>query len=134
MAILFNLVKFMFLFSDVSSSQALSSEGSGDDADDVLSEDASWSDEERTAVQPALGLIMAASSLATKVVGAVGRGGDARGAGARAELDTAARLTAPLSPAVDELVLATYPPLDGGRLVQQVHHHSVHSIQLNIKS
>ncbi|KAF3690312.1 Cyclin-D1-binding protein 1 -like protein Zebrafish -like protein of Maid [Channa argus] len=75
-------------------------------------QDTYWSEKDRCVIGPCQGLMKASSACLRKLTAAVRTNGDAGVPQNVAQLDDLADITKEISPAVDDLALSLYPPMD----------------------
>ena len=102
-------------------------DGCGDHAD-ISSDDqndVSWSEEDKQIIIPSVALIKASSACMKRVLGAVRKNGKCECPKDASQLDNLAERLNEVSPAVDEVVLGVYPPINKEVVRENVsHHHS----------
>ncbi|KAI0224982.1 cyclin-D1-binding protein 1 [Lamellibrachia satsuma] len=91
-----------------------SEDGCGDQLDLSCQDqnDVSWSEEDKQVIMPSVGLIKAANACLKRVLGAVKKHGKCDCAKDASQLDNLVERLYEVSPAVDEVVLSVYPPVN----------------------
>ena len=101
-------------------------DGCGDHADLSSDDqnDVSWSEEDKQIIIPSVALVKASSACMKRVLGAVRKNGKCDCSKDASQLDNLAERLNEVSPAVDEVVLGVYPPINKEVVRENVSHHN----------
>jgi len=88
--------------------------GHGDEEEDEedLLEDPRWSEEDKKLLPPSVALMKVAFRSVKKITEAIGKSGNCSNVASNAELDSLNSTLECVSPAADDLAMATYPPIE----------------------